>query len=127
MTEDESPRSPALAYRQIIDQLVAESESLGARLVQKEGVYSKSPDEDVANQLVARLTSADQTTLAAMLASERRAAFHDALATLSWWVTCRQIGLTYRGEQVPVDVSGMGLHGDYIGRLGGWQWPGEVG
>ena len=127
MTEDESPRSPALAYRQLIDQLVAESESLGARLVQEEGVFSKSPDAHVANQLVARLTGADRATLAAILASERRAAFHDVLATLSWWVTCRQMGVTYRGEQVPVDVSGMGLHGDYIARLGGWQWPGEDG
>jgi hypothetical protein len=22
-----------------------------------------------------------------------------------------------------VDISGMGLHGDFVGRLQGWEWP----
>jgi hypothetical protein len=24
---------------------------------------------------------------------------------------------------MPVDLSGMGLHGDYIGRRDDWEWP----
>jgi len=48
---------------------------------------------------------------------------HDVLAVLTWWTNCQDVALTFRGEAMPVEQSGMGLHGDYIGRLDGWEWP----
>lgn len=127
MTDDDAPRTPALAYRQIIDQLVAGSESLEARLVRTEGVLSKAPEQQAANQFVARLNSQDRATLAAILTNERQSAIHDVLATLSWWIDCREVALTYQGDPMPVDVSGQGMHGDYVGRLTDWPWPPAAG
>jgi len=63
--------------------------------------------------------------LAQMLHAERVAAIHDVLAVLTWWVLTRGVGLTFRGEPMPVELSGQGLHGDYIGRLDDWQWPSD--
>jgi hypothetical protein len=28
-------------------------------------------------------------------------------------------------ESMPVELSGAGLHGDYIGRRDGWEWPND--
>lgn len=41
----------------------------------------------------------------------------------AWWITARDVGLTFRGEPMPVELSGMGLLGDYVGRRDGWEWP----
>jgi hypothetical protein len=35
------------------------------------------------------------------------------------------LGLTFLGESMPVELSGAGLHGDYIGRRDGWEWPND--
>jgi len=61
--------------------------------------------------------------LAEMIHRQRIAAIHDVLAVLSWWVTARNVAFTYRGEPMPVELSDAGLHGDYVGRLTGWEWP----
>jgi hypothetical protein len=58
-----------------------------------------------------------------MIHTERIGAIHDVLAVLSWWVAARKVGFSFRGESMPVELNGMGLHGDYIGRLDGWEWP----
>ena len=48
------------------------------------------------------------------------------LAALSWWVDCQDVGLDVSGDtRMPVDLSGMGLHGDYVGRRDGWEWPSQ--
>ncbi len=47
----------------------------------------------------------------------------DVLAELSWWMDCRGLGFTEKGQVLNVDISGMGLHGDYVGRCSGWEWP----
>ena len=30
---------------------------------------------------------------------------------------------TTKVDPMPVDLSGMGLHGDYVGRSQDWDWP----
>jgi hypothetical protein len=60
-----------------------------------------------------------------MLTHERESAIHDVLATLTWWIDCRDVGLTYQGAAMPVQLSGMGLHGDYVGRQDDWEWPND--
>jgi len=60
-----------------------------------------------------------------MLRTERRGAIHDVLARLTWWVECEGLGLTLDKTPMPVDLSGMGLHGDFVGRMADWEWPDE--
>jgi hypothetical protein len=71
------------------------------------------------------LTTEERSLLIQMLTHERAGAIHDVLAAITWWIDCRDVGLTYRGEPMPVQLSGMGLHGDYVGRRDGWEWPGD--
>ena len=56
-----------------------------------------------------------------MLNDERMGAIHDALAVLTWWISSQGLGLTFLGESMPVEWSGAGLHGGYIGRRHGWE------
>lgn len=115
---------PIDAYKAIIDQLVTEtSYGVSERLVAQEGIFSRSPDEDSFNTFVRSLTAKQQEILAKMLHIERTSAIHDVLAILSWWMEAGEVGLTFRRESMPVDLSGMGLHGDYVGRLNDWEWP----
>jgi hypothetical protein len=114
---------PAEVYKQIIDQLVERSPSLGARLVAEQGIYSKAPALHALNSLVERLTPEERALLSQMLTQERFSAIHDVLAAITWWIDCRDVALTYRGEPMPVQLSGTGLHGDYVGRKDDWQWP----
>lgn len=114
---------PVEVYKQIIDQLVEDSPSLGARLVAEEGIYSKAPALHHTNELVGALTPEQRTVLAEMLTHERESAIHDVLATLTWWIDCRDVALTYQGKPMPVQLSGEGLHGDYVGRRNSWEWP----
>jgi hypothetical protein len=61
--------------------------------------------------------------LAGMLRHERTSAIFDVLSNLTWWLCCREVGLTFRGQPMPFELNGMGLHGDYIARLDGDEWP----
>jgi hypothetical protein len=118
------PTTPADAYKAIIDQLVNEtSHGLSERLVRGSGIYSKAPSEEAANAFVRSLTPEQRNLLADMLRHERTGAIHDVLAVLSWWLSCGGVGLTFHGQPMPFELSDMGLHGDYVGRLDGWQWP----
>lgn len=53
----------------------------------------------------------------------RSAVIHDALVILTEWIDCRGLTLHLGGELMPVDRSGMGLHGDFVGRATNWEWP----
>ncbi len=120
----ETPSSrPVDAYKQIIDDLVSDTPSLGARLILEHGIYSKAPDAEKLNELVGSLTPEQCKVLARMLTEERSSAMHDVLAAITWWIDCRGLGLTYDGKPMPVQLSGMGMHGDYAGRLDDWEWP----
>jgi len=118
-----TPMKPVEVYKQIIDQLVEQSPSLGARLVTEESNYSKAPAFRHTNDLVRALAPEQRAVLAQMLTHERESAIHDVLAALTWWIDCRDVGLTYQGQAMPVQLSGEGLHGDYVGRRDDWEWP----
>lgn len=118
------PVTPIEAYKAIIDQLVDEIRTFGsARHVAERSLFSKAPAHARFNEFIRRLPPEDRALLSEMLQEERDGAIHDVLAALTWWITTRDVGLTFRGESMPVELSGMGLHGDYVGRRDGWEWP----
>lgn len=120
------PSTSIEAYKAIIDQLVEETTpGLSERLLRESGIYSKSARLPAANEFVKSLTGEQRNLLAEMLHHERIGAIHGTLAVLTWWLVCREVGLTFRGQPMPFELSGEGLHGDYMGRLDGWQWPKE--
>jgi hypothetical protein len=124
MPENRQPSRPIDAYKAMIDQLVTEtSQSVHERLIVDEGVWLKTRDEEAANALVRSLTGEQRRILGRMLHDERTGAIHDVLAVLTWWIATRDVGLMFRGEPMPVELGGQGLHGDYIGRLSGLEWP----
>ena len=118
------PTTPIDAYKAIIDQLVDEIRSYGsAAQVAERSFFSKAPAHARFNEFIQKLAPEHRALLSEMLQEERDGAIHDVLAALSWWITARHVGLTFRGEPMPTELSGMGLHGDYVGRRDGWEWP----
>jgi hypothetical protein len=118
------PTTPIEAYRAIIDQLVDEVRPSGSsEHVAEQSLFSMAPAHARFNEFIRKLSPEDRALLSEMLQEERDEAIHDVLAALTWWITARDVGLTFRGEPVPVELSGMGLHGDYVGRREGWDWP----
>jgi len=118
------PTTPIDAYKAIIDQLVDEVRIYGsAAHVAERSFFSKAPAHARFNEFIQKLPHEDRILLSEMLQEERDGAIHDVLAALTWWITARDVGLTFRGEPMPVELSGMGLHGDYVGRRDGWDWP----
>ena len=118
------PTTPVDAWKAIIDQIVDETRRYGAsQQVAEGGVFSNAPSHREFNEFIGSLSKSQRDLLCRMLQEERDGAIHDLLATLSWWVDCRGVGFTFRGEPMPVDLSGMGLHGDFVGRRDGWDWP----
>jgi hypothetical protein len=120
----DEPNSPLDAYTALIDQLVSETRVLGSgHRVAQSGTYSNAPAHRDYNRFIQSLSPEQRELLARMLQEERDSTIHDVLAVLSWWIEAREVGLTFRGKSMPVDLSGMGLHGDYVGRRDGWDWP----
>ena len=123
MSESMSPRD---AYKAMIDQLVEETRTLGSGgRVREHGSFSKAPAHREFNRFIESLSEEQREILARMLQEERDGAIHDVLAALSWWIDARGMGFTLNGKPMPVDLSGIGLHGDYVGRCDGWEWPSE--
>jgi hypothetical protein len=118
------PNTPLDAYKAIIDQLASETRLSGSNSqLTERGVFSNAPAHQEYNAFIRSLSPEHRALLARMLRDERNSTIHDVLATLSWWMTAREVRLTFRGEPMPTELSGMGLHGDYIGRTDGWKWP----
>ena len=118
------PKTPIDCYKAIIDMLVNEVRLRGAgHQVSERGVFSQAPAHQEFNRLIGSLSQDQRTLVAEMLQDERHDAIHDVLSTLTWWIITRGVGITFQGLVMPVDVSGGGLHGDYVGRCQGWQWP----
>jgi hypothetical protein len=118
------PSRPIDAYKALIDELVNEtSRSLAAKTVAKKGAFRETSDYAVFNDLISSLAPQRRRLLSQMLEQERIGAIHDVLALLTASISPDGVGLTFQGEPMPVELSGMGLHGDYIGRRNGWEWP----
>jgi hypothetical protein len=115
--------SPQTAYRQIVDELVALTTGVAERLIRSEARFSNAPGDRHINDFVASLTVEQQQVLADICRSQRMGGIHDTLALLGWWVDCRGLVLSVEGTQLVVDENGCGPHGDYVGRLDGWDWP----
>jgi hypothetical protein len=116
--------TPDATYKAIIDQLVFDTRLRGsANHVLTSGIFSRAPAHREFNELIESLSPGQREVLSRMLQEERDGTIHDVLADLSWWIDCRGVGWNVRGQPMPVDQSGMGLHGDYVGRQQGWQWP----
>jgi hypothetical protein len=122
------PTTPIGAYKAIIDQLVDEVRVFGsAAHVAERAFFSKAPVHARFNEFIQKLSREDRALLSEMLQEERDGAIHDVLAALTWWITTRDVGMTFRGESMPTGLSGMRLHGDYVGRRDGWEWPSSPG
>ncbi len=119
----QKPGSPREAYQAIIDDLAVAVASHGPATRVAEGIDSEAPADRRYNELLETLTDEQRAVVADMLADCRVSAIHDVLAALSWWVDCEGVGWTFKGDQMPIDQSGQGLHGDFVGRRGGWDWP----
>ena len=119
-------RRPIDVYKEFIDQLVNETtHSVTQKLVTERGFFLETSAHAVFNELVRPLTPEKRKLLGDMLLAERRSAIHDVLAVLTWWILCGGLAFTFEGEPMPVELSGMGLHGDFVGRLQDWDWPAE--
>ena len=111
-----------------IDELVNEtSRSVAQRLVTEQGFFLETSDNAVFNPLVRSLTPEQRQLLGDTLLHERWGAIHDVLAVLTWWMSSEGLSFTFQGEPMPVELSGLGLHGDFVGRRQGWEWPSNGG
>jgi uncharacterized protein DUF6547 len=119
------PTTPIEAYKAIIDQIVEATSGVGEKLLREEGIFSRAPAAKIENAFVKSLTAEQRELLAEMIRSERISAIGTVLSNLTWWLLCRDVGLTFRGQPMPFELSGEGIHGDYIGRLDDWEWPAE--
>ncbi|MEQ8638681.1 DUF6547 family protein [Gimesia maris] len=121
-----APQTALNVYRAIIDEFVSKTRHYGSSSrVADSGLFSNAPDHEKFNNFIETLTPSQRELLSEMLQEERDSAIHDILASLSEWIDCQDVGLTYQGKPMPVDLSGMGLHGDYVGRRDGWEWPSQ--
>ena len=126
-TKMSNPSDASNAYRKMIDELVDEVRHFGGSShVTSAKIYSKAPDHSHFNEFIGSLTDDQRQVLAQMLLVERDGAIHDVLAALSWWIDTHDLTMTIDGNELPVDQSGMGLHGDFVGRRDGWQWPDDA-
>ena len=100
----------------IIDQLVEYTSGVAEKLIREEGIFSRSLNAKDQNAFVNSLTLEQRELLAEMIRDERISAIGMVLSDLTWWLTCRDVGLTFRGKPMPFGLS-EGIHGDYIGRL----------
>ncbi len=120
----DSPTTPLEAYKAIIDKLVNETRLYGSGPhVAEHGIFSNAPSHREYNDFIRTLSPTHRALLARMLSDERDSGIGAVLADLTWWITARNVGLTFHGEPMPTELSGEGLHGDYIGRRDGWEWP----
>jgi hypothetical protein len=112
-------------YEKIIDQLVSETRtnSVYAKRVAENLPFPVESEQSAFNDLLLSLTNEQRKLLSEILLEERNSSIHDVLAVLSWWMQCRGVGLSVNDKLMKSGISGMGMHGDYIGRINNWVWP----
>ena len=81
----------------------------------EKGIWYESRVEDPPNAFAQSLSAEQRRILAQMLHDEGVSAIHDLLAHFTWWITTRHVGLTFKGEPMPIELSG-----DYVG-INGWE------
>ena len=124
MTKKPSRTRATEAYKALIDDFVDQAKDFGtAHNVRTSRIFSKAPAHRRFNAFIRTLSSKQRDLVADMLGEERESAIHDVLARMSWWIECEGLRLTLKNTPMPVDLSGMGLHGDFVGRLDDWAWP----
>ncbi|GGA19513.1 DUF6547 family protein [Dyella nitratireducens] len=123
-----SANDPAATYKAIIDQLVDETRlrSVLAERAHENRPFPLASGWSNFNELLSSLTEHQRNLMSEVLRAERVSAIHDVLALFSWWIESQGVGLSLDGEPMPVDFSGEGLHGDFIGRCGDWAWPDDT-
>lgn len=120
--------TPLEAYENLIDLLAFGylSKSMSAkRLIERDDFNTDNPDNREQGRFLTSLTKKQREMIALMLLEERESVIHDILAMLTWRIDGNDLQLMWKGEPMPVDISGMGLHGDYVGRRDGWNWPAD--
>jgi len=123
---DPTSLKPVDAYKAIIDELATtHSHSVRATRVARNVPFLETATDAKYNALTNTLTPVQRQLLADMLDEEHIGGIHDVLACLTWFILTREVGLTFRGEPMQVELSGSGLHGDYIGRRDNWAWPAD--
>ena len=119
MTKQQKP----LIYREFIDSLVGMCQrgqgQIGAKRAQS-GVWNKNatpqfiPEQHRINLLLAGLSAEHRQTISTMLANEVQVGVFETLKAL---------------EQFKIEPFVDGYEGspfqDFIGRLAGWEWPGD--
>jgi hypothetical protein len=117
------PSSPREAYKAVIDEFVADvTDSQRDHRLVDSGEYSPAAGHESANAFVRSLTKEQREVLAAILRDQRISAVASALSTLTWWVTCRNLAITFRDDPVPFGLTEEGFHGDFVARCEGWEW-----
>jgi hypothetical protein len=102
--------------------LVNETTHSGTQQVERSH-FLETSDHAVYNPPVRSLAPEQRRILGDMLLRECWNAIHDVLAVLTDWMSSDGLAFMFQGEPMPVDLSGMGLHGDFVGRRQCWEWP----
>ncbi len=121
------PATTHMAYSEFIDQLVAETrlQSVLADRLSRGSAFRHPGGDSKFNRLLESLSAEQRHLVAEVLMEERHSAIHDVLAVMSWWSSSRGLSFMAEGKELETGLSGMGMHGDYVGRCDGWQWPGS--
>jgi len=107
-------------YKQFIDDLVRQSESVNARLCRK-GRFRKTSAHAKYNELLASLSPSQRDLLADLLSNERSGGFHDFLV----YLTDREAKLLIDDEELPTEPFGTESFFDFVARSAGDAWPDE--
>jgi len=117
-----SDQSKPQQYRDIIDRLVAECQSGQCKIAAdrvRQGLWNRNAsdrelsDQQEINFLLQRMPSEDREILARMLSEQAQLGIFETLKALE----------EYAVAPFESGYEGTPYH-DFIGRLGGWQWPG---
>jgi hypothetical protein len=112
----DEPKTPLEAYRAILKELATETSngSSTANVVVSAGNFPPGSYHSRFNFLISSLDPQQRSMLAELLLDERAGTVFDVLATLSWWIECRDVRLTFKGKRLPVGEDGLGMHEAFL-------------
>ncbi len=111
--------NPIEEHKDIINKLVRRTDSISANLVRKEGIFTKSKNEQNLNALVQRLNEDDRELLAQMLQKERIGGIHDVLVVINEECDINGLKLVKDGGEIPHEPFGYTMFQEYITLLDG--------